>query len=255
MPPNLTSSNVNLLMAIITGGGFDSPELSRLHLRGTEQKGVFHSGMQWQKSTNGVFHDVLVSGFPGGSPNPPTEVGGVQISGATFTKLERVEIDGRRYNHNNTPGARVSSSLLMVNAVGFGTPKASTPLLTLTDFNLHDGLYGPVALWHSSNLRFIRPTLGGPINHEESGWIHYDKAVLIDPAVYHYQTANDLGDTTFIDPTWLPSTNRDAGKMFATHLIETRENGTPSAPFVHVDGVPVQQFQHGVDDGFTVVTK
>lgn len=239
----LTSANVSLLMAIITGDKFDGPELSQLHLRGTEQKGIYHYPMQWQRSTNGIFHDVLVSGFPGGNPVPPTEAGGVQIKNATFARIGQVEIDGRRYDQTtNLPGTKVSSSLLMINSVGDNSAKLATPLLTLPNFYLHDGLYGPIAMWHSTNIKFTNPRLTGTINHEESGWIEYVNAQMTPTGNFHYQTTNDTGDTTFTDSTWVPVTGQlqpNAGSKFVAMLLD---NTTPVArtPIVRNAGVPQQ---------------
>lgn len=258
----LTSSSVNLLMAIITGGGFDSPELSQLHLRGTEQKGVLHSPMQWQKSTNGVFHDVLISGFPGAAPTPPTEVGGVQISGATFVgnTIKGLTVDGRRYDPTtNVPGASVSSSLLMLNRVNELTTPAPRPAsapLTFVDPVLTGGLYGPIAMWHSTNVVLQNLTGEGTINHEQSGWIDYVGGKQIGkPVTYNYQTADDRGDTTFTDFAWAPSTQSAANGMPTTHLIDSTQAGTPSAPIIRAAGKPVPQWQQGADNKFTVVTK
>lgn len=255
----LTSNNVNLLFTIITAAGFVGPELSQLHLRGTEQAGVLHSPMQWQKSTQGIYHDVLVTGYPGGAPVPPTEVGGMNISYASFSRVGQNEIDGRRYDQaTNLPGAKVSSSLLMINGVGDNQPKLATPLLTLPDFYLHDGLYGPIAMWHSTNVKFTNLRATGTINHEESGWIEYVNAGIIPTGNFHYQTTNDTGDTTFTDSTWVPVAGQlqpNAGNKFVAMLLMNDTTHPPRAPIVRNAGVPQQIYLGQTSNGtWTTVT-
>jgi hypothetical protein len=246
----LNSGGINNLNAIVTKGGFNGPEISQLHLRGTEQKGAFHYPILFQRSKNTVFHDVLVTGFPGGAATPPTEVGGVQFGQCTFARVGMIEIDGRRYSLiTNRPTVPVSSSLLMINGINYEGAQGNS-VLELPYFYLHHGLGNAVAIWHSTNIRFTHPNFVGQINQEESGWIEYDNLLLTTKGPYHYASANDTGTTTFIDPLWAKSTNSSAGAMFATHLF------TPSAhaPIVRVNGVPQLEYQQNATGAFSVVT-
>lgn len=246
---SLTRSQVNNLNAIVTKGGFHAPEISQLHLRGTEQQGVYHYPILFQRSTAGVFHDVLVSGFPGGAATPPTEVGGVQFGSCTFAVAKNIEIDGRRYDQNNVPGLPVSSSLLMINDVNFAGARGSSSM-HLTNFYLHDGLTNSVALWHSTNVKFYSSTFGNGINEEESGWIDYWNLKLSTNGPYHYAAANDTGNTYFVNPVWTPSTNRSANGRFTTHLF----GASARAPIVRMHGKSIAVYEQDAAGHFSVVT-
>lgn len=240
----LTTSNTSNLYAMISQGGMDSPELSNLHFRGTEQSGVLHYPLEWQSATNVILENLLISGFPGGLPKPPTEAGGINSLSTTYANgtVTNLRVDGRRYDPStNVPGASVSSSMLM--------PNSMTTATNFVDCSFTGGINQSVALWHSQNLTFTDCVFDGIINHEESGFITYVRPRILSPAVYHYASVNDVGPTTFIDPSFAPSQNAKPGALFFAHLISGSPSGT--VPIIHLNGVPQQIYAQNPDNSFS----
>lgn len=252
---SLTTSDVNLLHLMTTASGLNNVELSGFHLRGTEQS-HWYNGIHMQKNQKYLIDNVLISGIPGAAPTPPTETFALNILGAGGDAgvVQNSQIDGRRYDSNNTPGSRVSSSLLGVNALGSQDTVSPAPLLLIKSTLISNGLYGPVALWHTFDTEFDDCTLGGRINQEETGRILYQRLNMIDPfgngAVgQHFQQFNSTGDTTMLSPTWVVGLSGAAGKI-ATH----QTNSTANPLIAHNEsGTPLQIYMQD-EAGFSVVT-